>query len=368
MKPKILIIGSTGKLGTKLLSFCFKNKININCITSFSNIKKLNLLKSKYNIKNSFSLSDLYQKKKFMNFLKNNKFKIVYFLDYGSLSIEYIDIINHHHSNVIFAIANKELIIAGGKILQLNLKKNNNLFIPLDSEHFSLLKSNFRKDDLYKVYITASGGPFYFNKSINLNNVSTKSVLSHPKWKMGYNNLIDSSNFMNKLLEIYELSVIFDINLSKVDFLVSREAFIHSIVEYNDSSVQLNCFKNDMIITMVNPLSSFYNFNLKTYFSKKIEFFDYNKLKFEKFNDKRFKISNYRRYFKKLSHNQIIYLMLLNNMAQKLYLNKKLEYNQIISFNFKNLKKIDIIKLRSLKEINEYVKNVKKSINQQFNL
>ena len=60
--------------------------------------------------------------------------------------------------------------------------------------------------------------------------------------------------------------------------------------------------------------------------------------------------------------------MLLNNMAQKLYLNKKLEYNQIISFNFKNLKKIDIIKLRSLKEINEYVKNVKKSINQQFNL
>lgn len=365
MFPKILIIGSTGKLGTKLLSFCSKNKINVNTITSFTNTKKLNLLKNKYGIRNCFSLSVIKQKKSFINFLKINKFKIVYFLDYGSLSLEYIDILNSHHSNIIFAVANKELIIAGGKILQNKISKNNNIFIPLDSEHFSLLKSNL-KNSINKIYITASGGPFYFNKSINLNNVTSDSVLSHPKWKMGNNNLIDSSNFMNKFLEIYELSVIFDINLSKIDFLVSREAFIHSIIDYSDSSVQLNCFNNDMIITLINPLSFFYNLNLKSYFSKKIKNFNYKKLKFEKFHDYRFKISKYSAYFRTLSHNQIIYLMLLNNHAQKLYLNKKLDYNKIVSFNFKNLKNIDIVNLRSLKEINEYIKNANKNIKEKY--
>ena len=85
-------------------------------------------------------------------------------------------------------------------------------------------------NNIKKIYITASGGPFYFNKKINLNKVKFKKVLSHPKWKMGKNNLIDSSNFINKILEIYELSYIYNIDLNKIDFLISKEAYIHSII------------------------------------------------------------------------------------------------------------------------------------------
>ena len=77
-------------------------------------------------------------------------------------------------------------------------------------------------NDINKVYITASGGPFYFQKKINLNKVSLKQVLNHPKWNMGKNNSIDSSNFIKKLLEIYELSIIFNIDINKIDFLVSK--------------------------------------------------------------------------------------------------------------------------------------------------
>ena len=69
-----------------------------------------------------------------------------------------------------------------------------------------------------------------------------KKVLSHPKWKMGKNNLIDSSNFINKILEIYELSYIYNIPLNKIDFLISKEAYIHSIIHYNDNTLSFNCF------------------------------------------------------------------------------------------------------------------------------
>ena len=106
-------------------------------------------------------------------------------------------------------------------------------------EHFSLFNLKLLDSQIKKISITASGGPFYFNKKLNLRNVSFSKVLSHPKWSMGKNNLIDSSNFINKILEIFELSYIYNINLNKIDFVVSPEAFIHSIVQYNDHTISL---------------------------------------------------------------------------------------------------------------------------------
>ena len=196
---------------------------------------------------------------------------------------------------------------------------------------------NIRNENIKKIYITASGGPFYFKKNINLNKVSKKKVLSHPKWKMGINNSIDSSNFINKILEIYELSIIYKINLSKIDFLVSSEAYVHSVIINNDNIININCFNNDMLITLIKPLEKFYS-NL--YNVNQNIFLDSDKLKLEKFNDKRFKIYKYLSNLKKLSHTEQISFMILNNIAQKKYLNSKIEYNNIIDFIMYNLKKI----------------------------
>ena len=75
-------------------------------------------------------------------------------------------------------------------------------------------------------------GKYYkdITNSNNLKKVNLPQVLSHPKWKMGINNSIDSSNFINKILEIYELSIIYNIDINKIDFLISKEAYIHSII------------------------------------------------------------------------------------------------------------------------------------------
>ena len=141
MKKKILIIGSTGKLGTKLLKFLNKNSISVYCITCFKNNLKLSHQKKIYNIKNSFILSNNNDQIKFFNFLKKN-IQIIYFLDYGSSSLKYLSYFLRHNTNSIIAVANKEMIIAGGSLLQNKIKKTNNIFLPLDSEHFSILNSN----------------------------------------------------------------------------------------------------------------------------------------------------------------------------------------------------------------------------------
>ena len=353
MKIKILIIGGTGTLGNKLINFCHKNKIEISAITGFKNKKKLMQLKDKYKINKTFLLSDIKENLNFTNYIIKNRFHIIYFLDYGAYSLYYAKHILKNNKNSILAIANKEMIIAGGEFFIKQVHISKNTIVPLDSEHYSLYKSSLVNEDIHKIYITASGGPFYFNKSINLNKVTYNKVIAHPKWKMGINNSIDSSNFINKLLEIYELSIIYNIDIKKINFLVSREAYVHSLIIYNDSTTSLNCFDNDMIATLVNPLFKFYKLNFKN-ISKKYLY--ENNFKLEVFNDKRFKIYKNFDFLKSISHNQRIDLILLNNIAHKLYLQNKLKYNDIYDFIISNLlKDSKVVLLNSFKKILNYI-------------
>ena len=352
MKKKILIIGSTGKLGSKLLNFAAKKSISIHAITCYINKKKLLEQKKKYDVKKTFVLSKDSDKDIFYKYLEQN-IDVIYFLDYGSISLKYLNHFLKFNTKSLIAIANKEMIIAGGKFLQKKIKNTKNKFIPLDSEHFSLINTNIKSENINKIFITASGGPFYFNKRINLSKVSSKKVLSHPKWKMGINNLIDSSNFVNKILEIYELSFIYDIPLNKIDFLISKEAYIHSIVHFSDNTLSINCFHNDMLITLTKPLLNLYkNKNIKI----NQNYLNINKLNIEIPNDKRFKILKYQNKLMKLSHSEQIQLMIINNYAHKLYLSNKLKYNKIVDYIMSEISvKSKIIKFNSFESILDFI-------------
>lgn len=356
MKPKILIIGATGQLGSKIIKYCFNNNIFVSSITCFKNNKKMLSIAEKYNIKNKFHLSDGNEFVNFKKHIKTNKFDIIYILDHGSESLNYVKTLIHYNKNSYISIANKELIIAGGHKLISSIRNSRNFFIPLDSEHFSLFNSNISDSDINKIYITASGGPFFYKKKIKLDKVSLKQVLNHPKWKMGKNNSIDSSNFINKILEIYELSSIFNINIKKIDFLVSKEAYVHSLIIYNSGLVSLNCFNNDMLIPMIKPLTYFFNLKYKS----PNKFLDSKNFILHKFDDKRFKIYELISFFKNLNHSQQIHFMLLNNLAQKKYLNNEIYYQDIIDFIYKNLKKHkNKYKLDSFSDITKYIKILK---------
>src|SRR6056300_1152016 len=107
MNFNLVIVGATGELGLKLLKYCFKNNIPVSTITSYKNHILLNKLKKKYLIKNAFNLSFLDHKKEFINFLENKKVSLIYFLDYGSGSLEYANIFLNKNINSYIAIANK---------------------------------------------------------------------------------------------------------------------------------------------------------------------------------------------------------------------------------------------------------------------
>jgi len=360
ISPKVVIIGSTGKLGSKLLNYTYRNNIKIFAITCFKNKKKIIKQKIKYGISNYFVLSENNDFKNFINFLKN-KIDIIYFLDFGSFSLTYLNYFLKNNSHSLIAIANKEMIIAGGRPLMNSITKSKNKLIPLDSEHFSLKKNLFNKD-VKKILITASGGPFYFSEKKSFKDVTLKEVLAHPKWKMGTNNLIDSSNFINKILEIYEVSIIYNIPISKIDFIISKQAFIHSIVFYNDGIITFNSFKNDMLLTLTYPLNEF--FTLKNKISSDNYLLNISNFQFNKNFDDRYIFFKFYKEMRKFNHEEQILLMLLNNFAQSLYLSNKLQYDKIISYTMKKLK---IYKskayLNNIPSILKFIKSVKDKIN-----
>lgn len=357
MSRKILIIGSTGKLGSKLLNYMHKENISVDTITCFSNEKKILKQTKKFKIRKAFILSFSNEKVNFLKLLSKSKFSIIYFLDYGSSSLIYLDTILKNNSGSTIAIANKEMIIAGGHLLRNKIRSSKNNLLPLDSEHYSLFRLDPKDLEVKKLYITASGGPFYFNKKINLNLVSQKEVNDHPKWKMGINNSIDSSNFINKILEIFELSIIFNINILKIDFLVSKEAYVHSLICFNDNTISINCFENNMLIPLIKPLTKNLKSNELNF--KDNKFFDSKNLKLELFNDKRFKIYNFYKVIKNFSHNQQISFMILNNFAHTKYLKGKLSYSGIVDFIFDNIEDQKNMKFRSFHDILKYIEDLK---------
>ena len=165
---------------------------------------------------------------------------------------------------------------------------------------------------------------------------------------------------INKILEIFELSYIYNIPLSKIDFLVSKEAFIHSLVEFDDGVLTINCFKNDMLLPLIYPLRKFYKFN---YFpSSYSEIFKLEKFSINKNFDKRFIFFKYYKIFKELKHDEQIDMLLLNNFAQKLYLSDKIKYIDIIPTVMNNLIKLKRKNnFRSINDILDYI-DVSKSI------
>ena len=354
--PKILIIGSTGILGLKIIKYLNDLNVPIETATCFNNLKLLKKLKVKFNIKRTFCLN---QNKSndysvLLNHVRENKYDIVYILDTELNSIPLIQSSLKFQKNCVYATANKELVIAGGKIL-INLINKNNIFLPLDSEHFSLIDiTNYEIDKIKKVYITASGGPFYFTKK-KLKNVKLKEVIKHPKWKMGKDICINSSNFINKAFEILELSTIFGIPLNKIDILLSKEALVHSVVSFTDGRYTFNIFNNDMLIPLIKPLEKF---NLPTKINNKIDLSLYKnfKLAYPK-NDIRFPLLKKIKLIKTFNHSQQILFLILNKKAHNLYLSDKLRYNQIVNYIFSNMSNYNYkYNLLNLDDIIKYYK------------
>lgn len=142
-------------------------------------------------------------------------------------------------SNKHVALANKEPMVMAGQLMQDEAKKHGVHIFPVDSEHSAIFQSmeGHRREDIRRLILTASGGPLWNMPREQMREVKPEQALQHPNWKMGAKITIDSATMMNKGLEVVEARWLFDMPAAQIEVLVHRESVIHSMVEYKDGSV-----------------------------------------------------------------------------------------------------------------------------------
>lgn len=154
-------------------------------------------------------------------------------------------------------LANKETLVVAGRLVMQKVKQHGVTLLPIDSEHsavFQALEAG-RKEDVEKIILTASGGPFLHRRKEELQNVTREQALNHPNWSMGPKISIDSATLMNKGLEVIEARWLFDMAPRSIEVVVHPQSIIHSLVEFQDGSVVAQLGIPDMKIPIAYALS-----------------------------------------------------------------------------------------------------------------
>ena len=299
MKKTIAILGSTGSIGTQTLKIIDKKKNNfkIFLISANKNIIEINRQINKYNPQ-YFLISEYKIYKKIKNKCKFKKIKIINKINdlkikkKIDITVSAIPGITGLPLTLLFTefskkllIANKESIICGWNLIEGIAKKNKTKIIPVDSEHFSIYKliKQHNINEIKKVYLTASGGPFlYFNKK-KLKKIKPQFALKHPKWRMGKKISIDSATLMNKILELVEAHKLFKIPYNKLDILIHPNSLVHAIIQLKNGLSKFIYHDTSMIIPIANAIfeknidiKDFYNPKSKERFNKNLTFLEVN--------------------------------------------------------------------------------------------
>ena len=365
MKKKIAILGSTGSIGKNLLSI-IKNKpqnYEITLLSANKNYKELLSQANYFKVKNIIiSNKKIYDKIKSKKLFKNKKLfkdfssynKIFYKKknDYVMSSITGINglapTLNIIKYTKNIAIANKEAIICGWNLISKELKKYKTNFIPVDSEHFTIwyaLKNN--KDEIEKIYLTASGGPFNKLNLSKFSKITLNQALKHPNWKMGKKITIDSSTLMNKVFEIIEAKNIFNLPYKKLAILINPNSYVHSIIKFKNGIIKLVAHETNMKIPIFSSLQSEVEDSLN-FHTKNIDLNLLNNLNLNYVNKKKFPTIKILDLLPTKNSLFETVLVAANDELVKLFLNKKINYSdittkiiKILSINeFKKLKKI----------------------------
>ena len=379
MKKKIAILGSTGSIGLTTLKIINENKksFQVDLLSTNKNINKIKQQLKIFKVKNIvihnkkvFENNRLFFKKKKINVFQNIKdFKKKYKdkLDYVMSSITGLDglepTIEIIECTKRIAIANKESIICGWSLIKKKLKKFNTIFIPIDSEHFSIFEliKHERIQNIKKIYITASGGPFLKTNKLDLNKFIPKNAIKHPTWKMGKKISIDSSTLINKVYEIIEAKKIFNVDYNKFEIIIQPSSYVHGIVEFKNGVCKILTHPTSMKIPIYNSLL----FNSKILdLSENLDIKKMNNLNFQKIDRLKFPVF---KLIKKLTHIDSLFetvLVTANDVLVDLFLKEKIKFYDIYKFlnkilSLKEFNRYKILKPQNLNQITKLSKNVR---------
>jgi len=373
MKKNVSILGSTGSIGLSSLDiFSRKNKLfKINILAANKNYKlickQINQFKPKIFIVNDSKVLEKVKKK-----FKNNKVKIIKDIDIKKNYFKKSDItiaaipgiaglkptVELTKISKKILIANKESIICGWNLIKKIALQHNTKIIPVDSEHFSIMKllENQKINNVKKIYLTASGGPFLNLNISKLKNVKPYEAIKHPKWKMGKKISIDSATLMNKILEVIEAHKLFEIDIKKFEIVIHPESLVHAIIEFKNGLYKFIYHETSMLIPLANAIFDntidIDDFLKPKLNSKRSIFFQ--SLNFLKVDKKRFPIINLKSRLNEHCSSPII-INAVNEILVDQYIHKRIPFTSFYKY---------ILKVLNDRNYNKYAIKEPKNISQ----
>lgn len=249
----LVILGSTGSIGTQTLQVAEKCGFKISALAAGKNAAMLEAQARKFKPK-AVALFDERKAKELKIALKDTSVKVysgesgvcALAEDFGNTVCSSIvgiaglkPTVSAIKAKKTIALSNKETLVTAGELVNKLAKENNVKILPVDSEHSAIFQSlqGAPKKSLKKIILTASGGPFFGKTSKELENVTAAEALKHPNWSMGAKITVDSATLMNKGLEVIEAVHLFGVTPDDIEVLVHRQSILHSAVELSDGAV-----------------------------------------------------------------------------------------------------------------------------------
>ena len=383
---KILILGSTGSIGTNALELIRNNREQYQ-VVGISGNKNIELLKKQIeefkptfiyvgteqdalNLKKEYSfLKEVYFGENGLAELsKNSDYDIILTAVSGAIGIDAtVEAIKREKR---IALANKETMVSAGTYINKLLKEYPKAeIVPVDSEHSALFQSlqGFKKEDVKKLIITASGGTFRGKNLTYLENVTVEQALKHPNWSMGKKITIDSSTLVNKGLEVIEAHELFNIDYDNIEVIVHPQSIIHSMVEYVDGSI----IAQMGVANMKTPILYAFTYPEKE-FNSSINFLDLIKtsnLTFEEPNRKIFKGIDLAYRAGKIGSTMTTVFNASNEVAVELFMKKKIKFLDIYRIIEEVMNSHQILSLNTdnaLNIIKEVDRETRKKVREQW--
>jgi len=363
---KIGIVGATGSIGSQAIDVIkeYLDDFEVVFLSAYKNEEKLLNFKLQVNAKYAVLTGKqpendeiLYGEQELLRIIDNEEVDIVL-----SAAVGFSGLIPTYHSikrGIDVALANKESLVTAGLILTKLASKTGCKIIPVDSEHSAIFQSmlGHQTEDLEKIILTASGGPFRNRPVDSLEFVEIEEALKHPNWKMGKKITVDSATMMNKGLELIEARFLFDVPVEKLDVVIHPESIVHSMVLFCDGSYIAQLGYPDMKIPIAYALSYPKRLNLKT---KRIDFYRLSKLTFDKPDFTKYpclKIA-----FDILKNDKSSYFIALNGaneIAVESFLNRNIKFIDIAKIIEEVLNLIEPKDVNSIEEIVEFDRYVR---------